>query len=250
MKRLLIAFTAAAAFAGPLAASAQDHGHEGRGGGQAPAAAPAAPAAPAAQAPNTGRGGGGWQGRGQGGGQAGGFQGGGRYGRGGQGQAPQAQAPQAQAQPQARGQFQGQGGRRPDAQYRGGAGQAAEGFRNDNRGGGQRFNDNRFAEQRQFDQGRGGYRNGQRYADNRGGYSRYRAQPFRWPAGYGYRRWGLNEYLPRIFLGGGYFIGDYYDIGLGYPPPGEQWVRVGNDALLVDIYSGQIIDVVRDVFYW
>ena len=37
--------------------------------------------------------------------------------------------------------------------------------------------------------------------------------------------------------------------GLPYPPPGTQWVRYWNDALLVDMYTGQVVDVIQN-FFW
>jgi len=39
----------------------------------------------------------------------------------------------------------------------------------------------------------------------------------------------------------------YY--GLPYAPPGAVWVRYWNDALLVDTWSGEVIDVIPD-FFW
>jgi Ni/Co efflux regulator RcnB len=44
----------------------------------------------------------------------------------------------------------------------------------------------------------------------------------------------------------------YFDYGfLGVPPPpfGTRWVRYGPDALLVNVRSGRIVDVVYDAFY-
>ena len=44
--------------------------------------------------------------------------------------------------------------------------------------------------------------------------------------------------------------GTFYGMGLPYPPPGAEWIRVGADALLVDIFTGEILDVAYDAFYW
>jgi Ni/Co efflux regulator RcnB len=33
------------------------------------------------------------------------------------------------------------------------------------------------------------------------------------------------------------------------PPSGFDWVRVGYDAILVDAYTGQVVQVVRMVFW-
>ena len=63
-------------------------------------------------------------------------------------------------------------------------------------------------------------------------------------------RWSIRQRLPSIFLTRSYFISNFYDMGLPYPPPGADWVRVGADALLVDTYTGEILDVAYDAFYW
>jgi Ni/Co efflux regulator RcnB len=42
---------------------------------------------------------------------------------------------------------------------------------------------------------------------------------------------------------------DWADLGLPPPPPGDQWVRYGPDLLLVDVSTGQIVDVIYDAFY-
>jgi Ni/Co efflux regulator RcnB len=36
---------------------------------------------------------------------------------------------------------------------------------------------------------------------------------------------------------------------LPMPPRGYEWVRYGDDALLVNIRTGEIVDVVYDVFW-
>jgi len=36
---------------------------------------------------------------------------------------------------------------------------------------------------------------------------------------------------------------------LPYPPPGAAWVRYFNDAVLVDIYTGTVLDVIPG-FFW
>ncbi len=38
-------------------------------------------------------------------------------------------------------------------------------------------------------------------------------------------------------------------MGLEAPPPGCVWVRYGPDLLLVQRYSGQIVDVIYGAFY-
>ena len=78
---------------------------------------------------------------------------------------------------------------------------------------------------------------------------RYRIDRYRAPSGYYARQWGYGDVLPRSWFGAQYYIGDFFDYGLPYPPPGFEWVRVGEDALLVDRFSGRIVQVVRYLFW-
>jgi Ni/Co efflux regulator RcnB len=81
-------------------------------------------------------------------------------------------------------------------------------------------------------------------------FSSFRAAPFYYPGGWGYRRWGVGQFLPGLFLNQTYFIGNWGGYGLAPPPPGLQWVRYGPDALLVNVYTGQVVDTVYGVFWW
>ena len=56
-------------------------------------------------------------------------------------------------------------------------------------------------------------------------------------------------FLPRIFLARPYYFYDYYDLGIGPPPPGYIWVRYGPDLLLVNRHTGRIVDVIHGAFY-
>ena len=73
--------------------------------------------------------------------------------------------------------------------------------------------------------------------------------PFSYPPGWGYRRWAVGAFLPPIFLAPAYYYTDWAALGLDPPPPGTQWVRYGPDLLLVDVSTGNVIEVVPDVFY-
>jgi Ni/Co efflux regulator RcnB len=73
---------------------------------------------------------------------------------------------------------------------------------------------------------------------------------YHYPHGHSYRRWHHGDYLPSIFFVRRYWIIDFYDYGLFDPPYGFVWVRYGPDALLIDRYSGEIVLVIYDVFYW
>jgi len=78
---------------------------------------------------------------------------------------------------------------------------------------------------------------------------RYHLRPYRAPYGYYVRDWGFGDFLPRGWFGNDYWIGDFLDYDLPYPPPGYEWVRVGDDALLVDRFTGRIVQVVRGIFW-
>ena len=77
----------------------------------------------------------------------------------------------------------------------------------------------------------------------------YRGGEYRWPGGYHYQRWSYGMTLPTVFWAQDYWITDYSDYGLAYPPDGAVWVRYGNDAVLIDQDSGEILEVVYDQFY-
>jgi hypothetical protein len=119
----------------------------------------------------------------------------------------------------------------------------------DNRGGNRDWqNGNR--DNRQWDRS---WRNNNRYdwqryrSTNRNAYhvGRYYA-PYR---NYSYRRLSLGFYLDPLFFGQDYWIGDpgYYRLPDVYGP--YRWVRYYDDAVLVDIYSGEVVDVIYD-FFW
>jgi Ni/Co efflux regulator RcnB len=79
--------------------------------------------------------------------------------------------------------------------------------------------------------------------------NRFRIGGYRAPYGYYVRTWGFGDFLPRGWYGQDYWIGDFLDYDLPYPPPGYMWVRVGGDALMVDRYTGRIVQVVRGIFW-
>jgi hypothetical protein len=79
--------------------------------------------------------------------------------------------------------------------------------------------------------------------------NRVHAAPFVYPRGWGYRRWAVGAVLPPLFLTGAYFFSDWAALGLAPPEPGFQWVRYGADLLLVDMTTGEIVDVIYGVFY-
>jgi len=69
------------------------------------------------------------------------------------------------------------------------------------------------------------------------------------PFGYNYRQFEVGYRLTPAYFGQQYWISDPWDYQLPPPPPGAVWVRYWNDALLVDMYSGEVVDAIRN-FFW
>jgi Ni/Co efflux regulator RcnB len=69
------------------------------------------------------------------------------------------------------------------------------------------------------------------------------------PQGYQARHWSYGDRLPRGYYNRNYWLTDYLMFGLFAPPDGLIWVRVGDDALLVDEISGDVVQVDYGVFY-
>jgi Ni/Co efflux regulator RcnB len=78
---------------------------------------------------------------------------------------------------------------------------------------------------------------------------RFHAPQYRRPAGWYPHHWVFGEFLPSAFWIRNYWIANYIAYALSPPPYGAVWVRVGDDALLVDQTSGEIITVEYGVFY-
>ena len=79
-------------------------------------------------------------------------------------------------------------------------------------------------------------------------YAPFRANPYRWPGGERYRRYGIGARLPLLFILSAYVIADWTDYGLAEPASGYEWVRYGPDILLVDPNTGQIVDGAYSAF--
>ena len=69
------------------------------------------------------------------------------------------------------------------------------------------------------------------------------------PFGWTYRRWHAGSYLYPGYYGSRFWLNDpwHYRLPPAYGP--YRWVRYWNDALLVNIYTGEVVDVVR-AFFW
>jgi Ni/Co efflux regulator RcnB len=66
---------------------------------------------------------------------------------------------------------------------------------------------------------------------------------------WGYSRFSIGLFLQPLFYGRNYWISDPWQYRLPHAYPGTQWVRYYNDVILVDVYSGEVIDVIYD-FFW
>ncbi len=78
---------------------------------------------------------------------------------------------------------------------------------------------------------------------------RFRFGYYQRPQGWYYRRWSYGEFLPEIFWASEFWIDDWWMFDLPIPPYGYEWVRYGDDVILVNIYTGEILEVIYDVFY-
>jgi hypothetical protein len=97
------------------------------------------------------------------------------------------------------------------------------------------------------------WRNDNRYDWQRWRYSNrniFRIGPYYSPyRGYGYNRFDIGIFLEPLFYSQRYWIGDPWQYRLPPAYPGTQWVRYYNDVILVDVYSGEVLDVIYD-FFW
>jgi Ni/Co efflux regulator RcnB len=76
----------------------------------------------------------------------------------------------------------------------------------------------------------------------------FRIGPYHRPPGWTARRWAFGEVLPRPFWAAQYLLADYWLFALEVPPVGFEWVRYGSDALLINVGSGEILQVEYGVF--
>jgi Ni/Co efflux regulator RcnB len=78
---------------------------------------------------------------------------------------------------------------------------------------------------------------------------RYHWRPYLPPVGFYAHSWAYGEILPQAWFSPEYVIEDWWDFGLPEPPYGYDWVRVGDDGLLIYEGSGEVVQVVRDLFW-
>ena len=77
----------------------------------------------------------------------------------------------------------------------------------------------------------------------------FRMHRYRDPYGWAYQMFTIGWRLWPNYYSSGYWIADPWTYRLPPAPPGTRWIRYYNDALLVDTWTGEVIDVVHDVFW-
>ena len=77
----------------------------------------------------------------------------------------------------------------------------------------------------------------------------YNDGTFEAPAGYTYTRYRIGDRVPDVLLSSdGLVLTDYSNYRLVAPPRGLEWIRVGNDALLVNRANGEVIQTDYSLF--
>ncbi len=69
------------------------------------------------------------------------------------------------------------------------------------------------------------------------------------PFGWNYRRYSIGSRLWPSYYRSSYWLNDPWQYRLPYAPPGYRWIRYHDDALLVDTWDGQVVDVIYN-FFW
>jgi Ni/Co efflux regulator RcnB len=70
----------------------------------------------------------------------------------------------------------------------------------------------------------------------------YDAGAFVAPSGYTYTRYAIGQHVKGDLLGNNYVLTGYGTYELQAPPSGLTWIRVGDDALLVDRKTGEVVE--------
>lgn len=78
---------------------------------------------------------------------------------------------------------------------------------------------------------------------------RYRGAYWVPPPGFAPRRWTYGEVLPWTWWTPRYRIESWWNFGLPVPPVGFAWVRLGRDAVLVDLWTGRVVQVAFSLFW-
>ncbi|HEY2708477.1 MAG TPA: RcnB family protein [Caulobacteraceae bacterium] len=71
---------------------------------------------------------------------------------------------------------------------------------------------------------------------------------FNRPHGWYARNWNFGDFLPFGWFASSYYL-DFNDYDLPPPPIGCEWVREGDDAVLVNVWTGEVLSVYRGIFW-
>jgi Ni/Co efflux regulator RcnB len=77
----------------------------------------------------------------------------------------------------------------------------------------------------------------------------FRIGPYHPPGRWHYRRWHYGQFLPPVYWGRPYLLPDFWLFGLDIPPLGYAWVRYGDDAILIELTDGRIVQIVYGIFF-
>ena len=142
--------------------------------------------------------------------------------------------------------------RNQNGDYRRGGGDRRD-WRNDQGGRNDNWRDGRRGDRNGRTDWNRGWRNDNRYNwsswRNQNRY-RYHLSPYYSPyRNWRYQRFSIGLFLDSLFYDQRYWIGNPYDYRLPVAPYGTQWVRYYDDVILVDVYTGEVLDVIYD-FFW
>ncbi len=69
------------------------------------------------------------------------------------------------------------------------------------------------------------------------------------PFGWGYRPFSIGWRMWPSYYSRSHWLNDPWQYRLPYAPAGYRWIRYYDDAILVDTWDGQVVDVIRN-FFW
>ena len=69
------------------------------------------------------------------------------------------------------------------------------------------------------------------------------------PFGWGYQPYSIGWRMWPSYYGSSFWLHDPWQYRLPYAPPGTRWIRYYEDAILVDTWNGQVVDVIYN-FFW
>ena len=69
------------------------------------------------------------------------------------------------------------------------------------------------------------------------------------PFGWNYRPYSIGWRLWPSYYSSRFWIHDPWQYRLPYAPPGYRWIRYWDDAILVDTWTGEVVDVIHN-FFW